>query len=521
MSSDDLDENIIDNQQVNDITNRLITYCIEVDGFEFQDIHIIDKDNLNQDIYSILNTDDGINVYESTTMPNGNIIIKISSNNSFIYFLQQPNRKPVIHSCFKDSLTGYTLPAVISADGTQYWYNNMMIHRDDIIEINGHKQYMPAVIYTNGDRKWYWKNNIHRNDTVLIDGFPQTLPAIIEINGTQKWYKHGKIHRTDKIIKEKYIDNKKIKYLSDHTMPAVIRPSGSSFWYFEGKYHRNDKDKNGNTLPAVIHNYGDLQWYLYGKLHRDDMNRKHELLPAIITNDGYEEYYINGVEDNVESEQPKLNFTRNTDVDNKIMDVEEFLYGNGDDNTSINNTSINNKPSLTDSSLTDENYLVNDKISLFDENYMNTVNKYFEPNRKIPFTNINENGEYEIFNDVSNIENQQINQHKNLLNLENIDDEELKIAIAMSNADDANRLLKELSDDKTDDENDIMNNIVENHIDITIPDDVKALMTPDELVYNLHYKNTDSNFIDVELLEQKFNDNNNRNIFTGNNMYHL
>ena len=71
------------------------------------------------------------------------------------------------------------LPAIINQNGSQYWYKNDLLHRD-----NG-----PAIILANGDQYWYQNGNYHRDND---------LPAIIELNGHQLWYKNGK----------KYIPNK-------------------------------------------------------------------------------------------------------------------------------------------------------------------------------------------------------------------------------------------------------------------------------------------------------------------------
>lgn len=470
MNDVDLDENIIVNKQVNDISNKLITYCIEVDGFEFHDKYIISKELLNEYLVNdlISNNDEDSSLYESATMPNRNIIIRITSNGSFVYFIQQPNRKPVIHSCFKDSLTGYTLPAIISADGTQYWYNNNMIHRDDIIEINGHKQYMPAIIHKNGNKLWYWKNNIHRNDIILIDGFPQTLPAVIYNCGTQKWYKNGLLHRSDKMIKIKYNINQEIKYLSDHTMPAVVKSIGDSFWYFEGKYHRVDKDKNGNTLPAMIHNDGLMKWYLNGKLHRDDMTRNHELLPAIVDNNTNESFYIHGIKQNDNSSSSesegknKLNFTRNTSAvkqknDSKLMDVEEFLYGENrqgidikydDEEPMINNEQTFNNELLKH--LPPDDYSKDNPI-IYEHNrdFNKSIMDLEKPKLPTPFVIPPQDDEYtKSVYDYLSKPNKDINTIKLTNPLLNDEFEnETKIAIALSNAEAADELLKQIDDE--------------------------------------------------------------------------
>ena len=58
-------------------------------------------------------------------------------------------------------------------NGTQEWYKNGEIHRDNDL---------PAVIRANGTQKWYKNGNRHRDND---------LPAVIFSNGSQEWYKNG------------------------------------------------------------------------------------------------------------------------------------------------------------------------------------------------------------------------------------------------------------------------------------------------------------------------------------------
>ena len=85
-------------------------------------------------------------------------------------------------------------PAIIRADGTQFWWQNGKIHRED----------GPAVIYPDGTQEWWQDGDRHR-----IDG-----PAIIDADGTQFWWQNGKIHRVDG--------------------PAIIRSNGTQEWYQNG-----------------------------------------------------------------------------------------------------------------------------------------------------------------------------------------------------------------------------------------------------------------------------------------------
>jgi hypothetical protein len=95
------------------------------------------------------------------------------------------------------------------SDGTQFWYKDGNLHRED----------GPAIIYPFGSQRWYINGNIHREDG----------PAYISPNGNQIWYKDGNIHREDG--------------------PAYILPNGYQSWWLNDKDITNDitnwaKDRN-------------------------------------------------------------------------------------------------------------------------------------------------------------------------------------------------------------------------------------------------------------------------------------
>ncbi len=72
----------------------------------------------------------------------------------------------------KDQIHREDGPAVIRADGTQYWFKNGKCHRDD----------GPAVIYPDGTQCWLKNDKYHREDG----------PAVIRADGSREWYKNGK-----------------------------------------------------------------------------------------------------------------------------------------------------------------------------------------------------------------------------------------------------------------------------------------------------------------------------------------
>jgi hypothetical protein len=101
-------------------------------------------------------------------------------------------------------------------DGTQYWYLNGELHRED----------GPAIIRPDGTQRWYLNGKCHREDG----------PAIIRQNGTKEWYINGKHHREDG--------------------PAIIYPDGTQEWFLNGNLHREDG-------PAYIgSNVYQQSWYI-------------------------------------------------------------------------------------------------------------------------------------------------------------------------------------------------------------------------------------------------------------------
>jgi hypothetical protein len=80
---------------------------------------------------------------------------------------------------------GLILPAVIYANGSQYWYKNGKEHRD---ERGPDGLVLPAEIWTNGNRFWYKDGKQHR-DECGPDGL--VLPAEIWTNGSQFWHNNG------------------------------------------------------------------------------------------------------------------------------------------------------------------------------------------------------------------------------------------------------------------------------------------------------------------------------------------
>jgi hypothetical protein len=137
------------------------------------------------------------------------------------------------------------LPAVVKADGSQYWVKRGKIHREGGL---------PAVVKADGTQYWWMHGKRHREGG---------LPAIVNADGTQEWWVHGKRHR-------------------EGGLPAVVKADGSQYWYEHGKYHRE------GGLPAKVRVDGTQEWWVHGKYHREGG------LPAIVKLDGTQEWFERG-----------------------------------------------------------------------------------------------------------------------------------------------------------------------------------------------------------------------------------
>jgi len=80
-------------------------------------------------------------------------------------------------------------------DRDKIWRNkNGQLHRDND---------KPAVISDNGTQYWYKEGQLHRD---------HDKPAVIYANGTQEWYKEGKCHRENDLPSVIYLDGKREEY---------------------------------------------------------------------------------------------------------------------------------------------------------------------------------------------------------------------------------------------------------------------------------------------------------------------
>ena len=126
---------------------------------------------------------------------------------------------------------------VVNKSGTQEWYKNGLLHRED----------GPAVVYLIGIREWYQNGRLHRVDgpacegskcwyykgiyvgcgdkpdpelwervtSVEINGGPLLNGCVVDFLDRLYWYLNDQLHREDG--------------------PAIEYPSGSKCWYFNGK----------------------------------------------------------------------------------------------------------------------------------------------------------------------------------------------------------------------------------------------------------------------------------------------
>jgi hypothetical protein len=88
-------------------------------------------------------------------------------------------------------LNGKTINKV----GTEIWYKNGKLHRED----------GPSIIYIDGTKEWYQNGKRHREDG----------PAFVLSGGYKSWYKDGLRHREDG--------------------PAIEFTNGDKEWWFQGE----------------------------------------------------------------------------------------------------------------------------------------------------------------------------------------------------------------------------------------------------------------------------------------------
>ena len=150
---------------------------------------------------------------------------------------------------------------------------------------------------TNCKKIMFKEGKVHRDDRDPETGFtfPAIITADVPLyddestglpgEEIQIWYKEGKLHRDDKDPK------------TGLTLPAYIWEDGRQYWYIDGKQHRDDRDpETGLTLPAEIWADGTHVWYKEGERHRDDKDPETGLtLPAYIGANGRQGWFRKGL----------------------------------------------------------------------------------------------------------------------------------------------------------------------------------------------------------------------------------
>jgi hypothetical protein len=114
-------------------------------------------------------------------------------------------------------------PAVELADGTEQYFYEGALHRDDDL---------PASVLSTGEREWYRYGAQHRD---------HDLPAVVHPDGTSIYIVDGKLHRGG-------------------GQPAVVYPSGHTEWWVDGGLHRDVR-----YGPAKIRSTGDDEFWVNGK----------------------------------------------------------------------------------------------------------------------------------------------------------------------------------------------------------------------------------------------------------------
>ena len=112
----------------------------------------------------------------------------------------------------------------IHPDGSEYWYMDGAIHRED----------GPAVTWPGGHLSWYKNGALHRDDG----------PAVTDGNGSRYWFRCGQCHREDG--------------------PAVVKPDGSTEWYLHNTKVTSYKEfqvwsgKSDEEMTLIVLKHGNI-----------------------------------------------------------------------------------------------------------------------------------------------------------------------------------------------------------------------------------------------------------------------
>jgi len=182
---------------------------------------------------------------------------------------------------------GVSLPAMISADGSKYWYGSGYLSRTEKYDGKEPIPHMklgytyPAVMESDGTLKWYTNGHLNRTDkdpdTGLIE--PAVISSVIK-----EWYQRGEYSRTDR-DKDGYL------------LPTIEINDGKHTikkWHNRNILHRDEKDENNMILPAVVDSNGSMVWYSNGLIDRTDVDEQGKQLPAMICSDGVKKWYVRG-----------------------------------------------------------------------------------------------------------------------------------------------------------------------------------------------------------------------------------
>jgi hypothetical protein len=100
----------------------------------------------------------------------------------------------------------------VYGDGSQYWYLNDVLHRED----------GPAVEGADGSVEWWLNGELHREGG----------PALEWINGAKEWWLNGELHRPDG--------------------PAVEWANGIEFWYLNGERMTKAEHQAATSQETIL-----------------------------------------------------------------------------------------------------------------------------------------------------------------------------------------------------------------------------------------------------------------------------
>lgn len=141
---------------------------------------------------------------------------------------------------------GYDNVVTDATNGSTFYTLDGELHRVD----------GPAAILGDGTEEYYYEGALHRDDD---------QPAMVSSTGEREWRRYGELHRDGDLPARTGSDGEEEYFIAGRLSraggrPAVIRPDGRTEWWLNGVRHRPTE-----YGPALIEADGTETFYEHGK----------------------------------------------------------------------------------------------------------------------------------------------------------------------------------------------------------------------------------------------------------------